>query len=162
MFFTDVSIVFESREESFYHCLCCEDALRKSFCSKAFISISLLDSLYADNLVQQSIQGILDIANKKNTKFSCNKTIFLNFYKTKDYFFDLIIKTKDLCAQYVWSWETPEACTQKCSSKMTNTFLEEHRWGTPSGTFGNVVHYFSAISPFSKMATECSGFDVLW
>ena len=31
------------------------------------------------------------------------KTIFLNFYKTKDYFFDLIIKTKDLCAQCVWS-----------------------------------------------------------
>ena len=66
------------------------------------------------------------------------KTIFLNIYKTKDNFFDLIIKTKDFCAQYICSWETSEGCP----------FLEEHRWGTASGTFGNVLHYFSAISPF--------------
>ena len=62
--------------------------------------------------------------------------------------FWLLIKTKDLGAQYICSWETPEACSLKCSSKRTNTFLEEHRWGTASGTFGNVLHYFSAISPF--------------
>ena len=29
-----------------------------------------------------------------------------------------------------------------------NTFLEQHRWGTASGPFGNVYHYFSAILPF--------------
>ena len=29
-----------------------------------------------------------------------------------------------------------------------NTFLEEHRWGSASGTFRNVLHYFSAISQF--------------
>ena len=29
-----------------------------------------------------------------------------------------------------------------------NTFLEEHRWGTASETFGDVLHYFSVISPF--------------
>ena len=75
-------------------------------------------------------------------------TIFLNFDKTKDYFFDLIIKAKDLCAQYICSWETPEACHQKCSSKRANTFLGEHGWGTASGTFGNVLHYFSTILPF--------------
>ena len=76
------------------------------------------------------------------------KTIFLNFYKTKDCFFNLIIKAKDLCAQYICSSETPEVFPQKCSSKRTNTFLEEHRLGSASGTFGNVLHYFSAISPF--------------
>ena len=76
------------------------------------------------------------------------KTIFLNFYKTKDYFFDLIIKTKGLCGQYICSWEAPKACPQICSSKRTNIFLEEHRWGIASGTFGNILHYFSAISPF--------------
>ena len=76
------------------------------------------------------------------------KTIFLNFYETKDYFFDLIIKTKERCAQYICSWETPEACPRKCSSKKTNTFLEEHCWGTASGTFGNVFHYFYAIWRF--------------
>ena len=77
--------------------------------------------------------------------FMQQKTIFLNFYKTKDYFFDLVIKTKDLCSQYICSWESPEAYPQKCSSKRTNTFLEEHHWGTASGTFGNVLHYFSVI-----------------
>ena len=76
------------------------------------------------------------------------KTIFLNFYKTKDYFFDLTIKAKDLCVQYICSWGTPGAYPQKCSSKRINKFLEDHRWGTASGTFGNVLHYFSAISPF--------------
>ena len=79
------------------------------------------------------------------------KTIFLSFYKAKDYFFDLGIKTKELCLQYICSWETPEACSQKCSSKRTNIFLEEHHWGTASGTFGNVLHYFSVISPFFQM-----------
>ena len=83
------------------------------------------------------------------------KTIFLSFYKAKDYFFDLGIKTKELCLQYICSWETPEACSQKCSSKRTNIFLEEHHWGTASGTFGNVLHYFSAISPFfQKQSTK--------
>ena len=33
----------------------------------------------------QPIQGISGIEDKKNTKFSCNN--FINFYKTKDYFF---------------------------------------------------------------------------
>ena len=27
-------------------------------------------------------------------------------------------------------------------------FLEEHQWGTASGTFGNVLHYFCTISLF--------------
>ena len=84
------------------------------------------------------------------------KTIFLNFYKTKDCFFNLIIKAKDLCAQYICSSETPEVFPQKCSSKRTNTFLEEHRLGSASGTFGNVLHYFSAISPFcQKQSPRC-------
>ena len=111
-----------------------------------------------DNLVQQPIQGISDIANKKNTKFSRNKRLFVNFYKTNDYFFDLIIKTKNLCAQYICSWETPEACSQRCSSKRTNTFLEEHRRGTASGAFGNVLHYFFAISPFFQKQSSKRNF----
>ena len=76
------------------------------------------------------------------------KTIFLDFYKTKDYFFDLIIKTKDLCTQYICSWEIPEAYPQKYSPKRINTFLEEHHWEAASETFQSVLHYFSAISPF--------------
>ena len=30
------------------------------------------------------------------------KTVFLNFYKTEDYFFDLTIKTKELCGPYIF------------------------------------------------------------
>ena len=35
------------------------------------------------------------------------------------------------------------------------TFLEKHRWGTASRTFGNVLYYFSVISPFfQKQSTK--------
>ena len=149
MFFTDVPIIFQIRKESIYHFLCCEDAWRKSFCSKDFIGILLLDSLYWWWLSSTTkTRHFGHCKQEKHQIFIQQKTIFLNFYKTKDYFLDLIIKTKDLCAQYSCPWETPEACPQKCSSKRTNTFPEEHRLETASVTFGNVLHYFSAISQF--------------
>ena len=153
MFFADVSITFESQKESFYHFLCCEDAFRKSFCGRAFIGISLRDSLYWWQLiddVQQPIQGISDIAKKKNNKFSCNKRLFfLYFYKIKDYFLDMIITTKDLCARYVCSWETPEA--------FRRTSLGDCSWNIQlllllllPITF-LLVHHFSRSSPPKKL-----------
>ena len=50
-------------------------ALRKSLRSKAFIDIHYWFLCIDDNLVQQPIKGISDIANKKNTKLSCNKRL---------------------------------------------------------------------------------------
>ena len=49
-----------------------------------------------------------------------------------------------------------------CSSKRTNIFLEEHRWGTASGIFGNVLHYFSAIFPVPQRNSRSSFPDVFF
>ena len=109
-----------------------------------------------DNVLQQPIQAFRTLQTRKAPNFMQQKTVFLDFYKTNDYFSDLIIKTKDLCTQCICSWETTEAYPQKCSLKRTNTFLGKLWWGTASGTLGNVLHYFSAISPFfQKQFPRC-------
>ena len=59
----------------------------------------------------------LCIDDMQQKTIHATKDYFLNFYKTKGYFFDLIIKTKDLRAQYICSWETPETCPRSVLQK---------------------------------------------
>ena len=100
LFFADVSLIFESEKEYFYHFLCCNYEFRKSFCSKAFIGISLLDSLYWWQLSSIITRHFGHCKQEKRQIFMQQNTLFLNL-------FVLIIKQKTS------SRETPVTCAQR-------------------------------------------------
>ena len=84
-------------------------------------------------------------------------------HATKDYFFDLIIKTKDLRAQYICSWETPETCPRSVLQKgqlFRRTSLGYCFWNMKmfSITFLLFHDFFRSNPPkkLQKQSSRCS------
>ena len=101
-----------------------------------------------DNLVLQPIQAFRTLQTRKTPNFHATKTIFRNFYKTNGYFFWLDYKNKRFLRALYLFLRNSRSMPPVVFFKKINTFLEEHCWETASGTFENVLYYFSAISPF--------------